>query len=66
VYREDPDEETWELVAQTKEELSAVIQELREGRAAAPPSAQEEEEEEEGLDEIIRYEQGGRGRAYRS
>ncbi len=55
MYREDPDEETWELVAQTKEELSAVIQELREGRAAAPPSAQEEEEEEEeGLDEIIR------------
>jgi hypothetical protein len=53
VYKEDPDEETWELVAQTKDELVAVIDKLREGRAVQP-TAEEEEEEQEGLEEIIR------------
>ena len=29
VYKDDPDEETWELVAQTQEELQALIEQLQ-------------------------------------
>ena len=55
VYKEDPDEETWELVAQSKEELVAVIDRLREGKAVQPTAEEYEEEEDgEGLEEIIR------------
>ena len=55
VYKEDPDEETWELVAQSKEELVAVFDRLREGKAVQPTAEEDEEEEDgEGLEEIIR------------
>ena len=55
MYKEDPDEETWELVAQSKEELVAVIDRLREGKAVQPTAEEDEEEEDgEGLEEIIR------------
>jgi hypothetical protein len=47
VYKEDPDEETWELIAHTKEELVAVIEKLREGSTVQPAAEEEEEEEEE-------------------
>ena len=31
VYKEDPDEETWELVAQTEDELVRLVEQLRQG-----------------------------------
>ena len=31
VYKEDPDEETWELVAQTEDELVKLVEQLRQG-----------------------------------
>ena len=36
VYKEDPDEETWELVAQTEDELLNLIEQLRNGNYFFP------------------------------
>ena len=65
VYKEDPDEETWELVAKNKEELLELIGQLKTGNtfvrkeiqeAEAKADSVEEEEDEDslqGLENII-------------
>jgi remodeling and spacing factor 1 len=66
VYKEDPDEETWEVVARTKEELSELINQLKAGntyvRRKEKKSVEgdggqrdlEDEESMQGYDNILR------------
>merc|ERR1719507_2556169 len=57
VYREDLDDETWELVASNRDELAALVELLTDKETFARTVSQEEMEEEDsmqGLEDIIR------------
>ena len=45
VYKEDPDEETWELVARNKEQLSALIEQLKNGPTFVRPDPERKPDE---------------------
>ena len=61
VYKDDPEEETWELVAQNKEELVTVLNQLRAGPTyvredaeKSPPSPMEEEDSMQEFADVMR------------
>ena len=60
VYKDDPEEETWEVVAQTKEELVVLLNQLKSGptfvqedKKVEPPEP-EDEESMQGYENVIR------------
>merc|ERR1719419_702820 len=48
VYKDDPDEETWELAAETEEELKELIQQLKDGDTFVPKAAAAAKADHEG------------------